>query len=64
MGPFVTHKKLASHLVLTIADRNQHVFQLFELNSRSLLLGEQPNLNCWIQQWDKLNQHRNGKLCI
>jgi len=41
-----------------MVDRNQPVSQRFELNSRTALIGEQPNLWNLFQLQDAMSQHR------
>ena len=45
------------------ADRDQTVSRRFEPNSRTALIGEQPNPWDLLQPQDKLSRHRGAELC-
>jgi hypothetical protein len=49
------------HLLTLATDRNQPVSQRFELNSRTNLIGEQPNHLNLFQLKDMMSQHRGIK---
>lgn len=55
-------KAKISQFLTTLEDINRTVLRRSELNSRTLLIGEQPNPSNLVQLEDRTSQHRGAKI--